>query len=70
MNIYFNSKLIYYNIADNSAAKGDDEEDEGSYDVQTTHEIPSNMKIEQYSLKWLLNEESPIHTILLDEINL
>ena len=26
---------------------GDDEEDEGSYDVQTTHEIPSNMKIEQ-----------------------
>ena len=47
-----------------------DEEDEGSYDVQTTHEIPSNMKIEQYSLKWLLNEESPIHTILLDEINL
>ena len=35
---------------------GDDEEDEGSYDVQTTHEIPSNMKIEQYSLKWLLNE--------------
>ncbi len=49
---------------------GDDEEDEGSYDVQTTHEIPSNMKIEQYSLKWLLNEQSPIHTILLDEINL
>lgn len=44
---------------------GDDETD-----VQSTHSIPPGMKIEQYSLQWLLNEKCPINTILLDEINM
>jgi hypothetical protein len=48
----------------------DEDDDEGSYDVQTTHQIPPDTKIEQYSLQWLLHKRSPIDTILLDEINL
>ena len=39
---------------------------DGGDGIQRVHQVPDDVKLEQYSLKWLMRKQSPIDTILLD----